>query len=561
MNERRAGSRALIITMASAFLLKLWVTSETRIIPAYAPHDGLNYLEHAKAIAMGLWFGPYDDLTLIKQPFFPIYMAGLQEFGIPLPIAHLLFYGLACFVACFAIKPLVRNPYFLSAIFVVLYFNPMENNGDSWLSTRAQVNPSLALMVISCAIGIYVRRRAGISSTLRWSLALGAAFAAFWLTREEAVWILPALAVLLFAYLYAAVRNGAWNVVRDRLLVTAVPLAIWALAVGTIMTINGVHYGWFTTAENTSPELVSAYDSLARIDPGVPTDPRFPVPHAARLIAYRVSPAARELAPSLDGAKGAAWGNFGCLQLKACGDIHGGWFIWAFRDSVSDAGYYATGAKARAFYVRLATEIDAACATGTIRCRPKGHTLAPPLKTSDLPLLAANFVIGARFGLTFSQFSTEPWHLVGPASVRPDYDFIVRSVDDGFPNEPAGIDDDLKRALLVDFGQTYQVLFPPWFVLALAAVVMRLVLAIRSRTNSIEAEYLIPLAAIVTGFASLVLVLALVDTLSFPSFNPEYLGPLFPLLILFVTITTANEAPGILHAIDRRLPQAPGFEC
>jgi uncharacterized membrane protein len=90
---------------------------------------------------------------------------------------------------------------------------------------------------------------------------------------------------------------------------------------------------------------------------------------------------------------------------------------------------------------------------------------------------------------------------------------------------------------------------------------MRLVLAIRSRTNSIEAEYLIPLAAIVTGFASLVLVLALVDTLSFPSFNPEYLGPLFPLLILFVTITTANEAPGILHAIDRRLPQAPGFEC
>jgi len=554
MIEKRAGDRTFIITMASAFLLKLWLTSETRIIAAYAPHDGLNYLEHAKSIAMGLWFGPYDNLTLIKQPFFPIYMAGLQEFGIPLPIGHLLVYGLACFVACFAVKPLVRNPYLLSAMFVVLYFNPMENNGDSWLSTRAQINPSLTLLALSCAIGLFVRRRSTGSAQLRWAFALGASFAAFWLTREEAIWMLPALAVLALAYLLPPVRERGWARVRMRLVASGIPIACWLVSVGAVMLLNGTRYGWYTTAENLSPELASAYNSLARIDPGVLTDRRFPVPRASRAIAYRVSPAARALEPSLERGRGVTWAGFGCQQLHACGDIHGGWFIWAFRDAVADAGYYTSGAKARAFYLELGTEIDAACARGTIRCMAKRPTLAPQLLPGDLPNLAAHWLTGALFGITFAQFSTDPWHYVGPASVRPDYDFIVRSVDDGYPNEPAAIDDNLKRSMLIELGQTYQLLVPVWFALAAIAAAARLGSIVARRSHAGDADHLVVSTVLAIGFGTLVFVLALVDTLSFPSFNPEYLSPLFPMTLLFVTLVTAIEGPVAVRWFDRRLP-------
>ena len=558
MNEKHAENRTFIITMASAFLLKLWLTSETRIIAAYAPHDGLNFLWHAKSIAMGLWFGSYDQMTLIKQPFFPIYMAALQEFGIPVTIAHVLFYGLACFVACFAVKPLVRSPFLLSAMFVVLYFNPIENDVNSWSTTRAQVNGSLALLAIGCAVGLFVRRRAALHQTLRWAVALGASFAAFWLTREEAVWMVPALLVLLVAYLYPVVREARWPKVRLRLATVSVPVAMWAAGVGTIMVINGVQYGWYTTSENVSTELVSAYDSLARINPGVATDPRFPVPHAARLIAYRISPTARELAPSLDGAIGAGWSGFGCQQFKACGDIHAGWFIWAFRDSVAAAGYYTSGTKAREFYVRLSNEIDAACAAGTIICRPKSHTLAPPLKLSNIPRLAADVVSATQIAITFAQFDVIPPYYVGPPSIRPDYDFIARSVDDGFGHEPAAKDDDLKRAILVEIGHTYQVVFPYWVLLASLAILARLGWFLAKRSGVDTIDHVIVAASLVTGFFSLVFVLSLVDTLSFPTFNSEYMSPLFPFMLTMVALITAVEAPGALRFVSERLPAPQG---
>jgi hypothetical protein len=554
MTETRAGDRAFIVTMASAFLLKLWLTSQTRIIAAFAPHDASNYLEHAKSIAMGRWFGPYDNFTLIKQPFFPIYMAGLQEFGIPLTIAHLLLYGLACFTACFAVKPLVRTQFWLGAMFVVLYFNPMENDVGSWSTIRSQVNGSLALLTLACATGLFVRRRSSLRSIMRWSVALGASFAAFWLTREEAVWIDPALAVLLAAYLYPAVRERGWATLRPRLMAAAVPAAIWVASVGSIMLVNGAIYGWYTTSENMSPELVSAYDSLARIDPGIPTDPRFPVPHAARVIAYRVSAAARELTPYLEGAGGASWEQYGCQQFKACGDIHAGWFIWAFRDAVSAAGDYTSGAKARSFYLQLATEIDTACTAGTIRCRPKGHTLSPPLRASDMPKLAAAIVTGARLGVDFEQFSILPPYYVGPASIRPDYDFIVRSVDDGFGNEPAGKDDDLKRAVLVEIADAYQILSPYLVWLAILAGAARLGLLLFHRSRSEDTEYLCIATALLTGFVALIFILALVTTLSFPAFNPEYTSPLFPLSLFMALLITAVEAPGCVRFVSDRLP-------
>jgi hypothetical protein len=559
MTGTRSADRTFTVTIASAVLLKVWLTSQTRIIAAFAPHDASNFLEHAKSIAMGLWFGPYDEFTLIKQPFFPIYMAGLQEFGIPLTIAHQLFYGLACFVACFAVKPLVRSPFLLGAMFVVLYFNPMENNLGSWSTTRAQVNSTLALLTIACAIGLFVRRRAVLRKTLRWSVALGASFSAFWLTREEAIWIVPALAALLVLYIYPVLRAAGRPGISARLVNIGVPIALWAAAVGSIMLINGTLYGWYTTAENVSPELVSAYNSLARIDPGVPTDPRFPVPHAARVIAYRVSPAAQELASYLDGARGNSWGAMGCQEFHACGDIHAGWFIWALRDSISVAGYYTSGAKARSFYVKLADQIDAACAAGKIHCRPKGHTLSPPFKLTDFPLLLANIEAGVRLGVDLEQFSILPPYYVGPASMRPDYDFIVRSVDDGIGAEPVGKDDDLKRAVLVEIAQTYQILFPYWMTLSIIAVFARLAALLLHRSRIDSADYLGIVASLAVGFLSLVIVLALVTTLSFPAFNQEYTGSLFPFMIFIVVLVTAIEAPGVVNYAIERLPAPKGL--
>jgi hypothetical protein len=555
MGDQRPKSRTFLVTMASAFLFKLWLTSATRIVPAYAPHDALNFLWHAKSIAMGHWLGPYDELTLIKLPFFPMYMAGVQEFGIPLPIAHLLLYGLACFVACFAVRPLVKNDFALSAMFVALYFNPMENNVYSWSTTRSQVNGSLALMALACACGLYVRRRETFRHLLPWSLAFGASFAAFWNTREEAIWMVLPLIVLAAAFLYPAFRSVNSATKLARLGLVAIPASIWALAIGAIMLVNGTIYGWYTTAENLSPEVVGAYNSLARIEPGAIVDRYYPIPHAARMIAYRISPAARELEPYFEGRQGTGWIGYGCQQFDLCADIHVGWFIWALRDAVSTAGYYTDGSKARTFYVRLANEIDAACAAKTIACRAKGRTLSPPFERSDIPAFIADIGRGILSALKFENFQSSPSYYVGPPSIRLDYDFIVRSVDDGFGKEPTASDDDLKRAIIVEIAGTYAALFLAWTALAFVAVIARASRAAFARApHATGIDYIIVVLALTVGFLSLVAVLALVDTLAFPSFNADYMSPLFPLLIFAVTLVTAIEAPNAMRFVAARLP-------
>lgn len=55
----------------------------------------------------------------------------------------------------------------------------------------------------------------------------------------------------------------------------------------------------------------------------------------------------------------------------------GGWFIWAFRDAVSKAGYYSTGKMARSYYERLAKEIYSACENGFLTCNLSGFSFSP----------------------------------------------------------------------------------------------------------------------------------------------------------------------------------------
>jgi len=96
-------------SVTGLILTKMWLTSAIRIEPALAPHDSLNYVSHAYAILAGAWFGAYSDMTLIKEPFYPIYLAVVQQIGLTLPFANLLLYATACVIACLAIRPIVRN--------------------------------------------------------------------------------------------------------------------------------------------------------------------------------------------------------------------------------------------------------------------------------------------------------------------------------------------------------------------------------------------------------------------------------------------------------------------
>jgi hypothetical protein len=377
-------TRHFLWIAGAAVAAKLWLTSFIEINPWSAPHDYTNFLEHAKNILLGAWFGPYDVLTLIKGPGMPLYLAFIRELGLPLPTAHVLVYSIACGVACWAIRPMIRHGWVLGIAFIVLEFDPFTFGRLAWMLNRSQLIDSLALLVAGCGVGAAVRAVSRPAVSARWLALLGSAVAAIVLTREDTVWIVPSLLVFLVAYVWAIAATGV-AMKRIRVALLLVPFGVYGLCVGTIMWINGAEYGWKTAVETTSPEFVSAYQSLTRIV--VPSvDPRtYPAPEAARELAFRASPAAAELKPGF--VEAARWKQTSCDLAHLCDDVSAGWFLWYFREAVAVTGHYASGAVARAYYRRLSGELDAACDEGRLTCRHKNLSLAPPVRLSDIPAI------------------------------------------------------------------------------------------------------------------------------------------------------------------------------
>jgi len=422
----RLRHRPFAVTVVVALVVKLWLTADIAIVPYPAPYDASNFVEHAKWIAMGRWFGPYDALTLIKGPTFPLFLALVREFGIPFPLAHQLLYFVASLVACIAIRPIVRDERALAACFLVLFFNPDTYEALAWLTYRSVIGGSLTLLAFACAVALLLRRTGSVRRSWPWSIGLAVSFSAFWLNREEGVWLVPAMLVLLAPVVVLALRE-ARRASFERLATVALPLLLLACAIKVICVVNGRVYGWPTVVEIQSPEFVSAYAALARIS-HPPADRRFPVPRSARAIAYSVSPAAAELRPVLEGPATQWARDSSCDQFSACGDFAGGWFLWALRQGVAVAGHDRNGATARAYYVELASEIDRACDAGAIRCERKRLTLAPPIAVSDVGLLAHNFSAGVLSFATLRDFSPDRWHAGAPPdSLVDDYRFVTGS--------------------------------------------------------------------------------------------------------------------------------------
>ncbi|MEJ0048385.1 MAG: hypothetical protein WDN04_21400 [Rhodospirillales bacterium] len=225
-----------------------------------------------------------------------MFIAGSHLLQLPLLLSRDLLYALACAATVLAMSPMIASPWRRLALFAALLFNPISFAMDRIL--REQIYFALALLVVACAFAIWLRPGWPARRLLPWSAGLGLALGAFWLTREEGVWILPVL-----VFLYAA---GAWQYARERgswrkySAVYGVPLLLWGACLLAVAELNSAYYKTFSTVETKQADFVAAYGALSRIREGAWL-PTTPVSTAARLQAYRYSPAFAELRPYLEG--------------------------------------------------------------------------------------------------------------------------------------------------------------------------------------------------------------------------------------------------------------------
>src|SRR5713101_7956630 len=112
-DARRAPLRTEIVLFRVAIgalvLLRLWLGSRLHVTPKVAPHDDLLFLDQAKALLDGQWLGKLDALTLIKGPFYPLFIAATQVAGIRLIAAEQWFYVASCGLFAVALTPCVLD--------------------------------------------------------------------------------------------------------------------------------------------------------------------------------------------------------------------------------------------------------------------------------------------------------------------------------------------------------------------------------------------------------------------------------------------------------------------
>jgi hypothetical protein len=526
---------AIALTVA-----KLWLTCGQAIFAiGSAGHDDQLFVKLAESILKGDWLGPYDQLTLAKGPFYSLWIAAVFIIGLPLGIAQQLAYAGSCALVVRALAPQMKSGWGRLAAYSLLLWNPMSFEASSLSRVlRQHVSTPLALLIFAGMIALYTRRDRPFRHLAGWAALLGGALGAFWLTREDGVWIAPSLLLLAGAIVVGAVRDQPrpWQSMLWATLLAAVCAMI---PVVTVCWINALHYHWWGAVEFRAGEFKDAYGALLRVKVG-PEIPFVPVTRQAREAIYAVSPSFALLKPALEGPIGEGWAGTSSDVTHRPAEEHeigGGWFMWALRDSVAAAGFCRDAGTALAYYHRLAVEVNQACDDGRLPAGPRRSGFLPP----GHPGLAREWLGAcqefAEYLVWFRAFSAYAPASIGSVDeLRPFRDLTRdRLAPASYDTEPPlphqSALDHWKVRTLQAIGRAMRGVCL-WLILAAqcAAAVRLVQLAWRRRLT-----YAFVLAAAAWGAcAAMILMGSLVHVTSFPSLSVTFFDSAYPTLLLFV---------------------------
>ncbi|WP_193179833.1 hypothetical protein [Nisaea sediminum] len=353
-----------------------------------AIHDDALFVRLALSIRDGAWLGPYDHLTLAKGAAFPVFIAAMREIGLPLRAAEALLYTGSVTIFCLVLRRLIRSDLLLFILFALLLFAPVFWTTDLARIVREPLYASLSLLLFAGFLSAFLPTTADTGSASPASgylkaAALGLCAGIYWLTREEGIWLLPALfPVVAYLGLTTSWRGGLRALVkRLPLLRIALALTCFGAVILAVNAVNYAAYGVFRNNEFRASQFVSAYGALNRIAQKE-WRRRIVVPQETLRQAYEVSPAARELKPYFE-TEGKGWAQIACNipgDHGSCSEIPAGWFMWALRDAARAAGHYRSAPETEAYFERLAMEINAACDDGRLQCLAPRNTMMPPFR-------------------------------------------------------------------------------------------------------------------------------------------------------------------------------------
>jgi hypothetical protein len=543
-----AWSRVAIVAVTVLFLI---VAMHTPVgVLGDASHDDGLFMHHAISILDGNWLGPYDQLTLAKGPGYALLLVVGYFSGLSVTLLHALLYLLGVLCVSLAFTRLTGTVWMSVLLFAVLLMHPAAL---PLRVIRDSIYGSQVLLLCGASIFLLLDCRDGRFRPL---LAIGAGLLSgwIWLTREEGLWLIPgpALMVLGIGWLH---RRGVGA--THALIKTTIVVVVVAVGVNfAYSSINRMQYGKFVAVDFKEANFVNALAALQGVR-GDETVPFVPVPRDVRDKVFAVSPSFAELREYFDAGASpdSVWGRAGCrVYPSTCGDIAGGWFVWALRDAAASRGYYRSPDAASMYFERLTNEIRDACNRGRLSCTSSAVPFMPQVTSTQLHAIPATTLRAIEL-LTFIDRPPRLDRVPSTSNARID-DLLgqplrtaQRGTGTASVDPPAGAIRDLRKWLIA----AYAVLLPLLGGIGLATWLVRLTQVVRKRAQ-VTAPFVIA-SALWVMVATRIAVVVLVDISAFPAINQRYLVAAYPLLCMASVLGISGLAAGVPGRGARREDQ------
>ena len=329
-------------------------------------HDDWIMVHMADALRSGQWLGEYNDLTLTKGMFFPLYLAVLNFLHLSYLTTSALLYIVSCMLFVYALRPLLKKYRVCLVLYLALLWNPISYSVQAFQRVyRNSISYIQVLLIFGGFFGLWLRRREPVKKQILWALTASVGMVSFFYTREDAIWVEPFLLVFVLIYLGSlfVIWRGehARSTAAKALLVLLPFLSVWGTG-QLIARENYTHYNIRLTNELQKGGFAKMYQSMMAVKPEEEIDG---VTMTREKIARMCDecPTLKKLEPYIESSR-LTWA--GSEENEKDWEVRDGWVFWIFRTALSEAGYYTDGETVNQVCLQIRDELETAMDEGRL---------------------------------------------------------------------------------------------------------------------------------------------------------------------------------------------------
>lgn len=381
---------ATICILGILTILRVLLACATPVVvdfSAGSAYDDELFVRLGLSVASGDWLGNYGEITLAKNPGYPLFLAFCGVTHIPYQLALISLIALGAAFSALAIKPLVKDRWILAVVYLVLLFNPLSFTTAFFRRIyRDCLVVPFALLALSGYIGMYLRRNEGIKLCLAWAVAAGVATACLQIIKENGLWIMPFAIVCCLVIVIGWAVDAKNRVLQGRtvlkrtIILLLLPSLCTPLLKGAIKAKNQESYGVSILSERFDGSFSNACSKLSQIDGGSDSSVIWVSREALRL-AFSQSPTFSQIQDEV----WASWDEWSSLFDGE--EVYGDMSYWALMDALDAAGKCDSATMSSDFWTDVSDELGNGLESGGLPSRSgfRISSVAPPIAATQIP--------------------------------------------------------------------------------------------------------------------------------------------------------------------------------